>query len=311
MDAPVSGKTVSTELLADHLKSVGSALEGRCKAMSIAISVNDSMVRQAELPVMPVDDMRLILKNNSRMYLQQDYPNHVFDCHINVSGSADAPAPKGRSGGLQKQNVLVAGAKAPLLEDLQEAMKTAGFTPDSVVPNLIGPVNAFEYAHPEDFANEVVALFDIGFSGSTISLLQQGELVMSRVLTTGSDQLTNELADAMGISYAEAEGIKVGMPQEVQDQLQALVGPMGRELRASLDFYEHQNDRPVTKVYVSGGTARSEIILEMLQNELMTECKQWNPASFMNIAVPPQQAAELEQVSPQLAVAIGAAMANL
>jgi Tfp pilus assembly PilM family ATPase len=115
----------------------------------------------------------------------------------------------------------------------------------------------------------------------------------------------------MGISYAEAEGIKVGMPQEVQDQLEALIGPLGRELRASLDFYEHQNDRPVTQVFVSGGTARSEMILQILQNELMTECKQWNPTSFMEISVPAQQAAELEQVSPQLAVAVGTAMATL
>jgi type IV pilus assembly protein PilM len=310
LDAPVSDKGASANLLAEHLKAVCSNLEGRCKSMSVAISVNDSVVRQAELPLMPADDMRLVLKNNSRAYLQQDYPNHVFDCHVIPAAESGNGAPKPWSGGLHKQKVLVAGAKGQLLDDLQEAIKTAGFTADHIVPNLIGPVNAFEFAHPEEFANEVVALIDIGFNGSTICLLQQGELVLSRVLTTGSDQLTTELGEAMGISYAEAEGIKVGMPQEVQDQLAALIGPLGRELRASLDFYEHQNDRPVTHVYVSGGAARSEVILQMLRNELMTDCKQWNPTGFLEISVPPQQAAELEQVSPQLAVAIGTAMAT-
>ncbi len=311
LDAPVSDKSASVELLAEHLKTLSSGLEGRCKAMSVAICVSDSVVRQAELPVMPLEDLRMALKTSSKVYLQQDYPNHVFDCHIPAVSNADAPAGKARSGGLQKRNVLVAGAKGQLLDDLQEAMKGAGFVPDHVVPNLICPINAFEFAHPEEFTNEVVALIDIGFSGSTISLLQQGELVMTRVLTTGSDQLTSELAEALGISYAEAEGIKVGMPTEVQDQLQALIGPLGRELRASMDFYEHQNDRPVTHVYVSGGAARSELILQLLQNELMCECQPWNPTSFMQISVPPQQAVELEQVSPQLAVAIGTAMATL
>jgi type IV pilus assembly protein PilM len=311
LDAPASGKTSSADLLAEHLKTLSENLDGRCKAMSLAICVNDSIVRQAELPLMPMDDMRMVLKNNSRIYLQQDYPNHVFDCHIVAAPPSEGQPQRTKSGGLLKQKVLVAGAKEQLLDDLQEAMKAAGYTPDHVVPNLVGPINAFEFAHPEEFANEVVALIDIGFGGTTICLLEQGELVMSRVLATGSDQLTSELADTMGISYAEAEGIKVGMPQEVQGQLEALIGPLGRELRASLDFYEHQNDRPVTHVYVSGGTARSELILQMLQNELMTECKQWNPTSFMEISVPPQQAAELEQVSPQLAVAIGTAMATL
>jgi type IV pilus assembly protein PilM len=301
---------VSTDLLAEHLKAISSNLEGRCKAMSLAISVNDSVIRQADLPIMPVDDMRMVLKNSSRIYLQQDYPNHVFDCHVLPSAGSKGATTKQKGGG-QRQRVLVAGAKEQLLDDLQEAMKTAGFIPDSVVPNLVGPINAFEMAHPEEFANEAVALIDIGFNGSTICLLEHGELAMSRVLATGSDQLTSDLGEAMGISYAEAEGIKVGMPQEVQKELQALISPLGRELRASLDFYEHQNDRPVTKVYVSGGIARSEVILEMLQNELMIECKQWNPTAFMEVTVPPQQAAELEQVSPQLAVAIGAAMATL
>lgn len=307
LDSPVSEKGASGDLLAEHLKSLSADLDGRCKGMSLAVSVNDSVVRQAELPVMPVDDMRMILKNNSRIYLQQDYPNHVFDCHIIPATETG----KQKSGSLQKQKVLVAGSKEQLLDDLQDAVRTAGFQPDSVVPNLIGPINAFEYAHPEDFANEVVALIDIGFNGSTISLLEKGELVMSRVLTTGSDHLTTELGETMGISYAEAEGIKVGMPQEVQDQLQILIAPLGRELRASLDFYEHQNDRQVTRVYVSGGAARSEIILQILQTELLIECRQWNPTSFMTVSVPPQQAVELEQVSPQLAVAIGTAMATL
>lgn len=311
LDAPVSDKTASADLLAEHLKTISANLEARCKGMSIAICVNDSVVRQAELPVMPVEDMRLMLKTSSKIHLQQDYPNHIFDCHITPTTPSEGDTQKPRSTGLKKQKVLVAGSKEQLLDDLQEAMKTAGFVPDHVVPNLVGPINAFEFAHPDEFANDVVALIDIGFNGSTISLLEQGQLVMTRVLATGSDQLTTELAEAMDISYAEAEGIKVGMPTEVQSQLEGLIGPLGRELRASMDFYEHQNDRPVTQVYVSGGAARSELILQLLQAELMTECKQWNPTSFMEISVPPQQAAELEQVSPQLAVAVGTAMATL
>ena len=48
----------------------------------------------------------------------------------------------------------------------------------------------------------------------------------------------------MNISYAEAEGIKVGMPGEVQAALESQVQPLGRELRASLDFFEHQQIVP-------------------------------------------------------------------
>src|SRR5262249_35029268 len=138
---------------------------------------------------------------------------------------------------------------------------------------------------------------------------QQGELILSRVVGIGGDKLTSGLAETLGISYAEAEGIKVGMASEIQSQLESLVLPLGRELRASIDFFEHQQDKTVSHVYVSGGSARSELILQSLQTELLVECKPWNPVSFLQMAVPPAQVAEMDQVAPQLAVAVGAAMA--
>ena len=127
----------------------------------------------------------------------------------------------------------------------------------------------------------------------------------------GGDRLTAGLAEAMNIPYAEAEGIKVGMAPEVQAMLEAQVQPLGRELRASLDFFEHQQDRPVSQIYVTGGSARSEMILKMLHTELIVDCKTWNPTAFLQLALHGQQAVEIEQVGPQLSVAIGAALAAI
>ena len=182
---------------------------------------------------------------------------------------------------------------------------------DCIVPGLIGPVNAFEQAMPDVFANEAVALVDLGFKNSSICILQQGELILSRVVGIGGDRLTNGLAEALNVSYAEAEGIKIGMPTEVQTQLESLVLPLGRELRASIDFFEHQQDRPVTQVFITGGSARSEFIVQTLQQELMIECKILNPTTFLQMELPPQQTVEIEQVAPQLTVALGAALAAL
>ena len=68
---------------------------------------------------------------------------------------------------------------------------------------------------------------------------------------------------------------------------------------------------PSREVYVSGGSARSEMILEMLRAEMIVECKVWNPTSFLQLALPGQQAVEIEHVGPQLTVAIGAALAAI
>lgn len=304
LDAPIFEKSLSAELLGEHLRAVVQAMELKTRLVALTTNVNEALVRHVEMPRMPIEDMRLILKHNSRNYLQQDLSGYLFDCHFLPPGSDPAKT-------AQKQKVLVAGGKKQLVDDYLAGARTAGLVADHIVPGLVGPVNAFEMAMPDAFANDVVALVDIGFRSSSICILQQGELVLSRVVSIGGDRMTAAISEAMSISYAEAEGIKAGMAGEVQGVLESVLTPLGRELRASIDFFEHQQDRPVAAVFMSGGSTRSEFVLQVLQQELMIETRIWNPTAFLKLELPPQQAAEIEHVSAQLAVAIGAAVAAL
>lgn len=308
LDAPIFEKSLSPELLSEHLKAISQSLESKFRMVSLTTSVSDTLVRHIEIPRMPLDDMRLILKHNSKNYLQQDLLNHVFDCHL----LPDAAAETAKSAtAVAKQKVLVAGSKLQFVDEIVEGVRSAGLVTDHILPGIIGPVNAFEFAQPQAFSNDVVALIDVGFKSSTICILQHGELVLSRVVNMGGDRLTAAVSESMDVSYAEAEGIKVGMANEVQSALESVVVPLGRELRASIDFFEHQSDRAVTCGYLTGGSTGSEFIVQGLQQELMVETKTWNPTSFLKLELPPQQTGEIEQVASQLAVAIGAGIAAL
>jgi type IV pilus assembly protein PilM len=313
LDAPIYEKTIPVDLLTEHLKAVSQSLGiNKAKPLSLAVGVNDSVARLTELPMMPVGDMRQILKNNSKNYLQQDLTGYVFDCFMfppRVNGAGAKDKGNTNTSMVPKNRVLAAGMKKQMVDDFQNAIRNAGFIPDRVLPGVIGPVNAFEMAQPNEFAKGILALVDIGFKNSTISILQEGELMLNRVVAIGGDRLTNGLAEMMNISYGEAEGIKIGMPEEVQSNLEPLIIPLGRELRASIDFFEHQHDKVVSQVFISGGSARSEFIVKMLQTELLVDCKTWNAGSFLQMALPPQQTTEIDMVAPHLTVAIGAAMA--
>ena len=312
LDAPIFEKKISPELLAEHLKSVVEALETQARYITLSIGLNDAVVRQVDLPQIPIDEMRLVLKNNTKAYLQQDLPGYVFDCYIFAPRQAVGKAAEAaKAVGVAKLKVLVTGAKQQLVDDLQTAIKEAGLLADHIVPGLVGPMNAFETGLPEVFNNETVALVDIGFKHTSICILDRGELALTRVVNIGGDKFTTGLAEAMSITYAEAEGIKVGMAPEVQSALEMQVLPLGRELRASLDFFEHQQDRAVSQVYVSGGSARSEMILQMLHAEMIVECRTWNPTGFLQLALPGQQAVEIEHIGSQLTVAVGAALAAI
>ncbi len=302
VDAPVFEGGSTAAQLAGHLKAVAQVLNSRVKPVSLVVGVESSLLRHADMPLVTGHDMRQMLKFGSKNYLQQDLSDCVFDVHI-------LPPQTSALKGNPKTRVLVGAAKKQVVEDLQAAAAAAGLAADQIIPSFIGPANAFEMAHPDAFAKEVVALVDVGYKNTTICVLYDGELTLSRVVAFGSGRLTQGISEALGMSLEEAEGAKMTMPPEVESIAQSLLSPLGRELRASIDFHDHQRDRAVSQVFFSGGASRSPQIVQALQVELMVPCQKWNPTSFMTLALPPQLMGEIEAVAPQLTVAVGAGLA--
>ena len=312
IDSPEMEKNATPDVLADHLKNVIRALGCKSRQVTLALGDAETVFKQVEVPLMPVSDLRRMLKFNAKSYLQQDYPDHVFDAQFEISGlqsGKPGEAAKAVASGA-KQKALVGGIRQKTLNNLQAAAKAAGLVADVVVPGGVGPVNAFELAEPESFAKEVVALVELGFKSTAITVLDCGEIRLNRVVAIGGERLTSGLAASLGISYQEAENIKVGMASEVAQDLEPLIQPLGSELRASIDFFENHHDKAVGRVFLSGGSACGEIIVQSLQTELMVPCQTWVPTKFLELSLPAERAAEVEQNAPKLTVAIGAAAAS-
>jgi type IV pilus assembly protein PilM len=307
LDVPGENPAHYVDVFGEHVRELVDRTGGRGMQLCVAISVGDSLLRHAEMPVVPLHDMRTMLRFSSKNYLQQDLSDFVFDCHLlpPKQGEIEARKPSG------KCRVLVGAAKRQLVTDLNEGAKKAGMQLVHVIPNFVGPPNAFERANSEAFTGEVVALVELGHRNTTITILDRGEIALSRVVNFGSERLTRGIAEALGISDDEAEGAKLTMPPDVESYLSALLMPLGRELRASIDFFDHQHDRAVSQAFFSGGAARSRQIIENLQSEMMIPCQQWDPLAPLQLKLPPEQMGEVEQFAPQLAVAIGAGYAAL
>jgi len=88
LDTPIFDKKISPELLAEHLKGVMAALGTNARAVTLSVGLDNAMVRQVDLPQIPISEMRLVLKNNTKAYLQQDLPGSVFDCPETLGGQA-------------------------------------------------------------------------------------------------------------------------------------------------------------------------------------------------------------------------------
>src|SRR5438105_12891668 len=127
LDAPIFEKTLSPDLLTEHLKAVTQTLGSKTKLLTLTVGLGDALVRPVEMPVLPDDELRSVLKLNSRNYLQQDLSNYLFDCQV-IGAPGNGKGKSAVAGG-QKQRVLVAGARKQLVDDFVAGARGAGLQP--------------------------------------------------------------------------------------------------------------------------------------------------------------------------------------
>ena len=302
-DRPNFGKGLSHDDLSKHLAGVAQAPNSKTKRAILVVGAGDSVSCHAEMPVVGTSQMRKMVKLSPKHYFQEDLPNHSFDCFV-LHQETETKA-EGKQ--IRKAMTLIVAVKNELLKGLQVAAGSAGLEVVQVTASQTGATNCFLMSS-ETARKKVVALVDIGFTHSTISLLVNGETTLTRVVNIGADKITGGLGEAMNITYSVAEGLKQIMPEKVQSQLMTLILPLSHELSNSIHFFEQKEDKKVSEVFVSGGSARSKLIIEILQSELNLPCKSWDPTSSLKQNLTSAQAGALQQEAPQLTVAIGAAL---
>lgn len=303
-EAPFSERRLSRELLAEHLQAVVGVLRAQTRHVVLLVGATDALICHGEMPMVSPSEMRRMVRLNSKNYFQEELAEHYFECQAVKGTQSGTPASSGTPG---KSRVVIGAARRQFVDDIEVAAKSVGLIVDEVIPNQLGPVNAL-VALPDSPRDKVIAVVDIGFDNSTICLMLHDELLLTRIFNVGANKMTSGLAEALNITYPVAEGLKQIMPEKVQAKLQAQIAPLARELRASIDFFEHQQEQTVTEVFVSGGSARSAFIVKMLQTELGLPCHGWDPTRSLVADLPASRTAEISQDAPQLTAAIGAGL---
>lgn len=306
---PVLKEGLSGEALTNHLRDVSQQLKAGTNRAVLVIGMGQSLFRTLEMPALKPPETRLLVKRNSKHFFQEELGEYEFDCFLLPEPAVGASA--GTPSSQRKNRALVAGTKAALLDDLRAAARAAGLSLVQVAVSQVSLVNAVLAALPELPAGEAVAVVDLGFRTSSITFLVGRQPGLSRTVGMGGDTLTAALSSAMNIPYDVAEGLKVFMPDKVRDKLEERISALAQELRTAIDFFESQEDKEVRRVLVAGGTARSQFLIEGLQDQLRIPCEKLDLTRFVTSELPPEKADALAKDAPQLANVGGAATAAL
>jgi Tfp pilus assembly PilM family ATPase len=308
----------SADDLARELKCLLKELGGGAKACAVAISDPAALLRIIEQPDTPVELLRNALRLNGLAVLNQECKDFVLDVARVLSRNTSVKSTSGGSGNVAVQSsvvtqtkYLVGGMLRPTVKQISTAISKIRLTADILQLAPICSFNAFELAYPETFANEGFLLLDMGHLQSTVLIGSKGELVLVRSIDYGGKALMQALT-AEGALEADAAWLMIqqgdeGMAEICRNSLSRLA----TEVRNSIGFFEGQREESINRIFVSGGLARAEVVLQTLSDELGLACEIWDPLETCELALPAAKRQALPNEFVSLNIACGAAFEYL
>jgi len=304
-EAIVDNTLMDSSSIVETVKELLRSLGVKAKEAACSISGNSVIIRKISLPVMPVEELEDQIHWEAEQYIPFDINDVNVDFQI-LSPDEQDPS---------KMNVLLVASKKDIINDYLSVFAEAGLKLMVVDVDSFAVQNAYETNYPVD-PDEVVALVNIGASIFNLNIVRDGVSLFTRDVQMGGNLYTEEIQKQYGINGEQAEEKKLSAAAfddpRLKETLQRVNETIALEMRRSLDFYNSTaGEGRITKVYLSGGGAKTYMLMEAVRQKLSLPVEILNP--LLRIAVNEKEfdPKYLEEVAPLMTVAVGLATRRL
>lgn len=301
------------------IQKIISKLDAPPSSLYTSVFGKGTLIRYIDMPKMSLDDLKSSFSIEADKYFPFAQNQIYTDCcilDINEKGKT--------------MSVMAAATKkdlvdrrTKLLEDLEMPVEFIGLNPIALanVLNVLG----FEEGDDENTESKesgenkgskdktkssVIALFDMGESVSSLTILVDKFPRFTRDIFIGGRDFTKSISNALGISFKEAEELKRVPGKKVKDVLGAcetIIMNMIQELRLSMDYFATEKNQEIEKLLLTGGTSLLNGIVESFEKNLEIKVCKWNPLSAITMG-PNVSTENMDINSVKLGVALGLAL---
>ena len=285
------------------------------KRVVVGIANQRVVVRQAELPSMSEEDLRAAL----RFQAQELIPIPIDDAILDFQVLEETTGPDGDG----RMKVLLAAAERETVRAHLAAVEGAGLRASAVdvIPvALVRILTTGGYAPAFDADGSAEAIVCVGGGVTNVVVHRGGIPQLVRVIQFGGDDITDSIAEELGVDADRAEDLKrradpnsvfpsvLGAARVVDARSAALV----EEIRGSLEYYLGEPDSvPIGRILVTGGASRTAGLVARLRGLFGERVECAHPLADMRVGrgtgLSEDELAELE---PLLSVPLGLALAG-
>ncbi len=213
-----------------------------------------------------------------------------------------------------KVNVLLSAARTESIEARVAALEFGDFNTKIIDVESYAVSRSHDLCLsqlPDDAADKMVAIVDIGATMTLFSATKAGKHVYSRDQMFGGEQYTRSIVSYYNKSFEDAEAAKITNdlpPNYTFEVLAPFHTVLMQQIRRAIQmFLTFSGVDKVDYLVVSGGSAAIEGVDKLLTDELGIHTVIANPFNNMEVAESIDEE-EIAKVAPQLMVATGLAL---
>jgi len=308
------GEIVDVAEVASAIRHLWSATKFRTKRVVVGVSNQKVVVRQVDLPWLPAEEFRKSLIYQVQDYIPMPVDQAILDFHpleefVNEAGG-------------RMLRVLLVAASADMVNNTVAAVQKAGLAPVMIDLTPFALLRGLAQMDELGLSGAPAeALIDVGASITNIVVHQGGVPRFVRILLMGGGDITEAVAERMGLPMEQAESIKqqTGMREKPAEaaadssQLTRVIETSGaafvEEVRGSLDYYLAQpSSVDVKRIVLSGGGGQLRGLAARLALATRLPVELGSAMSTLRIGKVGLDATRLALVAPVASVSVGLAI---
>lgn len=307
--AVVDGEIRDEGAVSDAISQLWKRAKIRSKRAVIGVANQRVVVRQVDLPFLEEKDFRSSLRFQVADHIPMSVEDAELDFEILETFETD--------NGDRMMRVLLIAAATDMVESFVSAASGGGvevvgidLTPFAVA-RAVSPA-----ARGETGIQGAQAVIDVGAGVTGIVIHVGGEARFVRILLVGGDDVTSTLAESVGLSFEEAEALKLDLGRgvgssEARRTLAGRVDDLVNEIRGSLDYYLSQEDAvDVSSVILTGGGSLTAGFADRLQQVVRGAVEPARPLAGLSFSKSGLSAEQAAQVEPVISAGVGLALGS-
>src|SRR3990172_4900770 len=209
-DTIVDGLIMDADTVTNAIRQIFEENKIGLKDVTVSVSGHSVIVKRITVPQMEADELR----EGIAWEAEQHIPYSIEDVNLDfqILGSGD--------NGKGEMDVLLVAVKKDIVNQYLAVISAAGLRAAVVDVDAFAVGNAFEMSE-QVRPDEVVALVNIGAAITTINVIRRGSSEFTRDSARAGNRYTQSFQKGMGLSYEQAETMKMGGTVQGHDVAEA------------------------------------------------------------------------------------------